>query len=451
MNLPVFDNLPLLLALAAAFLFGSIVATLLLLRRYYQLEKDKSLLVHRLEDTQSRLSTREQRIIELNQERDELLARQAALNARLEEQQRHNDEKLAELEKARNLLKIEFENLANRILEEKGRRFDELNRKSLDELLTPVRGQLQDFRQRIDVIHTQEQKERGSLREQLQQLQELNQRLNEEAHHLTQALKGDKKLQGTWGEIVLETVLERSGLRKGQEYQVQGSFRDNDGNLLRPDVIVHLPESKDIIIDSKVSLNAYQEYISSDQDVEAQAALKRHLEAIRHHIDTLSNKNYEDLKGLNSLDFVLMFMPIEPAFSVAFQADPELFSKAFERHIIVVTPTTLLATLRTIENMWRFERQQENVQKIVDRAGRLHDKLCGFLEDFERIGQQLETTRNTYDKARGRLVDGKGNLVRQADAFVELGVKVKKHLPESLRGTPGADDGTLLDTATDPE
>ncbi len=433
MDLPVFAHAEILIALGAGFLCGCLVTGLILLRRHYQLQKEQALLAYTAEDLQSRITLQQAEISRLEEEKKSFIARQAELNTRLEEQQRHNREKLAELEKAREQLKTEFENLANRILEEKSRQFTELNKTRLDELLQPVSIQLKDFRERIDEIHSTEQKERGSLRQQLQQLQELNQRLNVEAHNLTLALKGDKKRQGTWGEIVLETVLERSGLRKGVEYQVQGSFRDSEGKLLRPDVIVHLPEGKDIIIDSKVSLNAYQDYVAADHDSEAELALKRHLTAVRHHIDDLGSKNYEDLEGVNSLDFVLMFLPIEPAFSAAFQADPELFSKAFERRIIVVTPTTLLATLRTIENMWRFERQQENVRHIVNRATKLYDKLRGFLEDFEKIGQQLHSVQNSYDKARKKLQEGRGNLVQQAQAFVELGVKVKKQLPESLR------------------
>ncbi len=368
-----------LLALGIGFLSGCVLTALILLHRHTRLQKELALLAHKTEDLQNRVVHQEAEISRLMEQKETYVAKQAELTTRLEEQQRHDREKLIELEKAREQLKTEFENLANRILEEKSRRFTELNQERLDEILKPVSSQLKDFRRRIDEIHSSEQKERGSLREQLQQLQALNQRLNEEAQNLTRALKGDKKRQGTWGEIVLETVLEKSGLRKGMEYQVQGSFRDPGGKLLRPDVIVHLPEGKDIIIDSKVSLNAYQEYIATDNELTAKTALKRHIDAIRHHIDDLSSKNYEGLKGINSLDFILMFMPIEPAFSAAFQAEPELFSKAFESRIIVVTPTTLLATLRTIENMWRFERQQENVRHIFDRATKLYDKLRGFL------------------------------------------------------------------------
>ncbi len=430
--MPAFDPVW-LLPLAAGFLFGALACALLQQRRLNRRERELALseqarqrLAEALENAQTRLQA-------LEQERERLLTRNAELDAQLQAQRRHHDEKLAELHQARQQLKAEFEALASRILEEKGRQFSEQSRDTLDRILAPVRQQLQDFRQRIDAIHSEEQKQHGSLLQELKRLQEANQRLDEEARRLALALKGDSKTQGTWGEIVLETVLERSGLRRGQEYEVQGSFRDADGKRLRPDVIVHLPEGKDVVIDSKVSLSAWQDYVNADDDLSRGAALKRHLASIRRHIDGLSAKNYEDLPGLNSLDFVLMFMPIEAAFSAAFQADPQLFAHAFDKRIIVVTPTTLLATLRTIENLWRFQRQQENVRHIVDRAGKLYDKLRGFLEDFDRIGRQLDTVRASYDDARRKLVDGRGNLIRQAEAFVELGVKVKKPLPDTFQ------------------
>jgi len=409
----------------------------------------------RLEEKLAAAMRSEQRLEQVQQElRQEIHALEAGalrdkselaeLNTRLEEQQRHNEDKLRELDNARKRMTTEFENLANRILEEKGRRFDEQNRRSIDEVLKPVRQQLTDFRSRVDEIYTQDTRERSSLKEQLKQLQDLNQQMNEEARNLTRALKGDKKTQGNWGELVLERVLEQSGLRKGREYEVQGSFRDTEGRLLRPDVIIHLPESKDIIVDSKVSLVAYDDYIRADNEKFQQEALQALVLAVRNHIDGLSQKNYEDLRGINSLDFVLMFMPIEPAFVAAFKSDPELFSKAFERKIVVVTPTTLLATLRTIENIWRFERQNENARRIADRAGAVYDKLRGFLEDYEKIGQQLGTVHNTYNQARNKLVEGRGNLIKQAEDFVDLGVKVKKTLPQTLM-----DDALLEDQDKD--
>ena len=354
------------------------------------------------------------------------------LSTRLDEQAQNNEERLKEFNETKNRMKTEFQNLANTILEEKTKRFSDQNIISLNDLLKPMREQLGDFRKRVDQIHHEESKDRTTLQEQISQLNSLNQQMNKEAKNLTRALKGDKKAQGNWGELILEKVLEQSGLRKGVEYETQGGFRDADNHLLKPDVIVHLPEGKDIIIDSKVSLIHYNEYVSSSDDSEQQIALKAHVQSGSTHIKSLSEKDYTSLKKLRSLDFVLMFMPIDAAFMAAFQQDEKLFSTAFENKIIVVTPTTLLATLRTIENIWRYERQNENSRKVAGRAGLIYDKLRGFLEDFEKIGKQLSTVHTTYDTAMNKLTFGKGNLIRQAESFVELGVKIKKQLPKDI-------------------
>lgn len=302
----------------------------------------------------------------------------------------------------------------------------------MNELLKPMREQLGDFRKRVDQIHLDDSKDRTTLQEQINQLNILNQQMNTEAKNLSRALTGDNKVQGTWGEMILEKVLEQSGLRKGIEYETQSGFRDSDNNLLKPDVIVHLPEGRDIIIDSKVSLIHYNHYVNSVDDIEQGKALKEHIHSVSTHIKTLSGKDYSSLKELRSLDFVLMFMPIDAAFMAAFQHDEKLFNTAFENKIVVVTPTTLLATLRTIENIWRYERQNENARKIAGRAGLIYDKLRGFLEDFEKIGTQLDTVHRTYDAAINKLTLGKGNLISQAANFVDLGVKIKKQLPKDI-------------------
>jgi DNA recombination protein RmuC len=354
------------------------------------------------------------------------------LSTRLEEQAKNNQERLREFNETKNRLKTEFENLANTILEEKTKRFTDQNTTSMNDLLKPMRDQLGDFRKRVDQIHHEDSKDRTTLQEQISQLNNLNQQMNKEAKNLTRALKGDKKAQGNWGEMILEKVLEQSGLRKGVEYETQGGFRDADNNLLKPDVIVRLPEGKDVVIDSKVSLIHYNEYVNCSDEGEQQAALKAHVQSVSTHIKALSEKDYTNLKELRSLDFVLMFMPIDAAFMAAFQQDEKLFSTAFENKIIVVTPTTLLATLRTIENIWRYERQNENSRKVAGRAGHIYDKLRGFLEDFEKIGKQLDTVHTTYDTAMNKLTSGKGNLIRQAESFVDLGVKIKKQLPKDI-------------------
>jgi DNA recombination protein RmuC len=400
----------------------------------------------RLASADSELGSRRDRLSQLEQENRELRQRAenlgdefSQLKVELREQQvtldkerRSAAEKMELLEKNRDALKQEFENLANRIFDQKSERFAQQNKTSLDSLLNPFRDQLQDFRKRVEDVYTTETRDRQALRSEIKSLQDLNRQITEEAANLTRALKGDKKVQGNWGELILERVLERSGLRKGVEYETQGSYRDEDNQLLRPDVIVHLPDKRNLVVDSKVSLLAYQQWVVAEEDNAREEALKQHVEAVRSHIRSLSEKDYSQLNGLHSPDFVLLFMPIEPAFVAAFQQDENLFAEAFERKIIVVTPTTLLATLRTIENIWRYERQSQNARRIADRAGAVYDKLRVFVEAMERLGSQLHTAQGTYDNAMNTLTRGRGNLISQANRFVELGVRVKKELPKAI-------------------
>jgi len=370
------------------------------------------------------------------------------LETRLTEERKASVEKLALLDEAKTKLGNEFKLLAAQIFEEKGKAFSEKNQSSLDEILKPVQSELKSFRERIETVHQEDVEARGSLKEQLLNLQTLNKQMNDEARNLTRALKGDKKMQGDWGELILETVLEQSGLRKGKEYETQGGFRDEGGNLRKPDVILNLPDGKHMIIDSKVSLIAYNEFMGADDEQIREHALAAHVQSVRNHIDDLSSKDYSSLIGLKSPDFVFMFMPIEAAFMAAFQSDEKLFSKAFERNIVVVTPTTLLATLRTVENIWRYERQNENAKRIADKAGAVYDKLRGFLEDFEKIGSQLQTVQKSYDGALNKLTRGQGNLVRQAESFVELGVKVKKQIPKNILAEASLSDVAALEDQT---
>ena len=418
-------------------------------------ERDESLeswrqkatsLENRLASAESELTGRRDRLAQLEQENKDLRLRAESLNedfsqlkielreqqVTLDKERRSASEKLELLEKNRDALKQEFENLANRIFEQKSERFSQQTKTSLDSLLNPFRDQLQDFRKRVEDVYTTETRDRQALRSEIKSLQDLNRQITEEAANLTRALKGDKKVQGNWGELILERVLERSGLRKGVEYETQGSYRDGDNQLLRPDVIVHLPDQRNLIVDSKVSLVAYQQWVVAEEEGARAEALKQHVEAVRNHIRSLSEKDYSQLHGLHSPDFVLLFMPIEPAFVAAFQQDENLFAEAFERKIIVVTPTTLLATLRTIENIWRYERQSQNARRIADRAGAVYDKLRVFVEAMERLGGQLHTAQGTYDNAMNTLTRGRGNLISQANRFVELGVRVKKELPKAI-------------------
>ncbi len=359
------------------------------------------------------------------------------LKTRLHEQLKNADEKLALLKDSETRLSTQFENLASKIFEERNKQFTEHNKISLDHIVKPLREQLGEFKQRIETVYDNENKDRVSLTEQIKLLRTETAQMNKEALNLTRALKGDKKTQGNWGEMILESVLERSGLRKGIEYDTQGAFRDEDNRLFKPDVIVHLPEEKDIIIDSKVSLIAYEQYCVAENDIERSQYLKQHTDAVRNHIKGLSAKDYSALKGIRSLDFVLLFMPIEAAFIAAFQADERLFTDAFEHNIVVVTPTTLLATLRTIENIWRYERQNENAKLIADKAGVVYDKIRGFVEDLDKLGKQLSTVQGTYEGVMNKLTHGNGNLIRQANSFVELGVKVKKTLPKHINQQAG--------------
>lgn len=341
-------------------------------------------------------------------------------------------EKLNLLKDSKQVLATEFENLANRIFDQKTQRLGEQSRTQLDALLNPLSLQLKEFRERVDHVYVTENQDRQALRSEIQSLQTLNRQITEEASSLTRALKGDKKIQGNWGELILEKVLEQSGLRKGQEYEVQGSYRDDHGQLFRPDVIVHLPDARHIIVDSKVSLLDYQLWLTAEDEDARRLALKKHVEAVRQHIRLLSDKDYSQLQGLRSPDMVLMFLPIEPAFIAAFQEDQSLFTEAFEHKVVVVTPTTLLATLRTVENIWRFERQSQNARKIADRAASVYDKLRVFLEHMERLGAQVNTLHKTYDDALSTLSQGRGNLVGQVQKFVAMGVRVKKPISRQL-------------------
>jgi len=376
-----------------------------------------------------------QRDSELTDLRSQLMAKQcqiATLSTRLDEQQHQNEEKIQLLSDAKNTLSEQFKGLAHEIFEAKERRFSEQSSQQIQGILNPFRDQLHDFKKKVDEVYVSDVRDRSSLKQELSHLRQLNIEMNREAVNLTRALKGDNKTQGNWGELVLQRVLEQSGLRAGIEYDAQGAFRDADNRLLKPDVIVHLPENKDVIIDSKVSLVAYERYCNEEDANLRQHALQQHVLAVKQHITTLSEKDYSSLVGINSLDFVLLFMPIESAFMVAFQADDSLFNHAFERRIVVVAPTTLLATLRTIENIWRYERQNNNAQVIAERAGAIYDKLRGFVDDMEKLGLQLATVESTYAAAMTKLTQGRGNLISQANRFVELGVKVRKPLSKTI-------------------
>lgn len=342
-----------------------------------------------------------------------------------------HEEKILLLEKNKEQLKLEFEHLANQIFEDKRRKFSLDSQESLGNILNPLKTQLEGFHKKIDDVYNNEGKERASLKTEIERLYLLNQKITEEAANLTDALKGNNKIQGTWGELQLDMILSQSGLQKGRDYLREHSIKE-DGKTQRPDFIINLPEGKHVVIDSKVSLKDYARYIAAQSDAEKESAIKAHVSSIRSHIRGLGDKAYHQLKGVDTPDFVLMFLPIESAFALAFQVDDQLFSDAFEQRVVVVTPTTLLATLRTIGNLWSIERQNQNARKLADHAGKVYDKFRILVENMEKLGDQLNTVRTTYDNTWSSLKTGRGNLLSQAQKFVELGVRVKRELPSSV-------------------
>lgn len=369
----------------------------------------------------------------------------AGLKTALEEQGRQSAEKIALLNEARDQLKNEFQNLAQRIFEEKSNTFTDQNRASLDRLITPLREQIGDFKKRVEDVYDKESRDRAALQSEIHQLKELNQRIGRDALNLTRALKGDSKTRGNWGEVVLERVLEASGLQRGREYEVQVSCSDSQGRRYQPDVIVRLPEGKDVVIDAKVSLKDYEVFFNSEDPAEKEKALRAHVEALRTHLRQLAAKDYQGLEGVRSLDFVLMFIPVEAAFLAAVEKDGGIFGEAFEKNIMLVSPSTLLVTLRTIQNIWRYEYQNRYALEIAKRAGALHDKFVGFVEALEEIGIQLDKARAAHRSALERLATGRGNLVRRTQELKAMGVKASKELPVRIVELAASDAPALPD------
>ncbi len=365
------------------------------------------------------------RIMEEKTKVVELQGQKIGLEKLLEERGGH-------LEKMQERFRLEFENLSSKLLEEKSAKFAQKNEEQLSQLLGPLGERIKSFEDEVRKTHLEESKQRASLKQQFIQLSKLNLQMSTDAKRLTDALKGDNQTQGNWGELVLEHVLERSGLVKGREYTTQESFAQENGRL-RPDVIVHLPEEKHIIIDSKVSLTHYEQYCSSDEPISRELAAQKHLQSVKKHIQGLASKNYQSIYELQSLDFVLLFLPVEPAFALALQTDPKLFNKAFEQNIILVSPTTLLATLRTVANIWRQEKRNKHAMEIASESGKLYDKFVAFTDDLQKIGVHLKQTEQVYDKALNKLSLGRGNLVSRAEKIKELGARTNKQFSNKLR------------------
>jgi DNA recombination protein RmuC len=359
----------------------------------------------------------------------DLELKHAVLNTRYEDEIIASNEKLTVLQNAKNELSLEFKNLANKIFEDKAQQFSASNKEQLELLLKPFREQITNFSKEAKEQFEVELKDRHLLKDELSRLKEMNATLADEALNLTNALKGENKTQGNWGEIVLENILEQSGLRLGVEYELQATLQSNKGQTYRPDVVIHLPQDRDIVIDSKVSLRAYERFVNAQDPKKKSRALKEHIQSISSHIKGLSAKEYEKLEGIHTLDFVLLFMPIEGAFLLALEQDGEFFKRAYESNILVVSPSTLLVTLRTIEHIWRTQRQEENARRIAHEAEAMYEKLVLFVEEMKTIGTSLQKAQDSYDTAMSRLSTGRGNVIKRAQNMKSLGLKPKKELP----------------------
>ena len=392
------------------------------------LEREKNTLSEELKNYKQDLNTeiekRENLLVSLTQKESTV----THLESKLKEQQ-------ADIQKLQEKFTKDFENLANKILEEKSTKFTQQNKENIQQILTPLNEKINAFEKKVEQTHKESIDYHAALRQQIVGLKELNQQMSKETLNLTKALKGDSKAQGSWGELVLDRVLEKSGLEKGVDYIVEQSFTLDEGQKqrLRPDVIVNLPESKKMVIDSKVSLTHYEQYINAEDDTEKAILLKQHIQSINRHVDQLSSKRYEDLYQMESPDFILMFIPIEPAFALAINNDTQLYNKAFEKNIVIVTPSTLLATLKTVDSMWQHEKRQQNALEIADAAGKLYDKFVGLVEDLTAIGKRMDDAKREYGNAMNKLVEGRGNLITRVEKLKQLGIKAQKAIPENIK------------------
>ena len=371
-------------------------------------------------------------IKDLQNDKNQLIGLKSQLAAQNESLQQLLDSQKEEIVKIQEEAKLQFENLANKILEEKTLKFTEQNQQNLKNILNPLQEKITDFEKKVENTHKESIDYHAALRQQILGLKEMNLQMSKETLNLTKALKGDSKIQGNWGELVLERVLEKSGLEKGREYEIQKSFTTEEGNRVQPDVIINLPDGKKMIVDSKVSLTAYEKYINEEDDEQKSSFLKEHVNSLKRHVEQLGSKNYQHLYQMESPDFVLLFIPIEPAFAIALNEDTQLYNKAFEKNIVIVTPSTLLATLRTIDSMWTNQKQQENAYEIARQAGALYDKFDGFVTDLVKIGKKMDEAKTEYEGAMNKLVDGKGNLITSVQKLKIMGAKAKKSLPDAI-------------------
>lgn len=459
-NLFMFDFLPYLVAFVVALFLGVFLGKLLFSARFQSekvsLEERLNLHVNQLQ-LQSEQFERERNNFEkqvqlaavekenIRTEKDSLAIQLSKKEVDFENLWERHKEQKNEITELQEKFTKEFENLANKILEEKSAKFTEQNSENMKNILLPLQDKIQGFEQKVEQTHKESIDYHAALRQQIVGLSEMNAQMSKETLNLTKALKGDSKMQGNWGELVLERVLEKSGLEKGREYEVQQSFTNNEGNRVFPDVVINLPDGKKMIVDSKVSLVAYEKWINEESEILKIDYLKEHVNSIRRHVEQLGNKNYHDLYQIESPDFVLLFIPIEPAFAIALNEDSALYNKAFDRNIVIVTPSTLLATLRTIDSMWANQKQQENAFEIARQAGALYDKFEGFVTDLVRIGNKIKDTKTEYENAMSKLVDGRGNLISSVEKLKKMGAKAKKSLPENIIArASNEDDNSLL-------
>ena len=421
-----------IIALAIGIFIGKIIFSANSKTEKASLEEKINGLLQQIEQLKLQVNQTVQERETIRTEKEALVIQLSKKETDFENLWERNKEQKEEVEKLQEKFTKEFENLANKILEEKTTKFTEQNKENLKNILSPLQDKIQLFEKKVEDTHKESIDYHAALRQQILGLREMNEQMSKETLNLTKALKGDSKMQGNWGELILERVLEKSGLEKGREYEVQQSFTTEEGNRVQPDVVINLPDGKKMIVDSKVTLTAYEKYINEEDDNLKSQFLKEHLVSLKRHVDQLSEKNYHDLYQMESPDFVLLFIPIESAFALALNEDTTLYNKAFEKNIVIVTPSTLLATLRTIDSMWTNQKQQENAVEIARQAGALYDKFHGLLSDLISVGKKMDDAKAGYSDAMNKLIDGKGNLITSVEKLKKMGAKAKKALPENI-------------------
>jgi DNA recombination protein RmuC len=442
------NMLPFLLLFIIALAIGIFIGKLIFSAKS---QSEKAFLEEKLNDSKEQFQIEktalERQLQQIHQEKEAVRNEKEAINIQLTKKEvdfenlwQRNKEQKEEVEKLQEKFTKEFENLANKILDEKSSKFTEQNKENMKNILSPLQDKIHLFEKKVEDTHKESIDYHAALRQQIMGLREMNIQMSKETLNLTKALKGDSKMQGNWGELILERVLEKSGLEKDREYFVQQSHTTAEGNRVFPDVVINLPDGKKMIVDSKVSLTAYEKFINEEDDSLKNNFLKEHVNSIKRHVEQLGEKNYQDLYQIESPDFVLLFIPMEPAFALALNEDTTLYNKAFEKNIVIVTPSTLLATLRTIDSMWANQKQQENAFEIARQAGALYDKFEGFVADLIKIGKKIDESKVEYQGAMNKLVDGKGNLITSVEKLKKMGAKAKKSLPENILTRAGKDE-----------